>query len=117
MGSLVDIGIEPIKTSYSGKGKRSSLADIGLVHEGVHSVEDMIIAEDRDSFLKSLFFRVILLCWSAWMTSRTYVLKKVFRHSDMTKLHVPIPTQIALTSCVWCTFVGLTFLFIWGGDW
>ncbi len=111
----INIAIEPIKTSYSGQS-RGSVADVGLVHEGMHSVQDMIIAEDRDSFIRSLIFRLIVLLWSMWLTSRNYILSKIFHYSESVKIRIPIPTKIALTLCVWCGFVGLIWSVIWGVD-
>eukprot|EP00551_Chaetoceros_affinis_P012149 CAMPEP_0203664674 /NCGR_PEP_ID=MMETSP0090-20130426/2053_1 /ASSEMBLY_ACC=CAM_ASM_001088 /TAXON_ID=426623 /ORGANISM="Chaetoceros affinis, Strain CCMP159" /LENGTH=535 /DNA_ID=CAMNT_0050528007 /DNA_START=54 /DNA_END=1661 /DNA_ORIENTATION=+ len=125
LSTSVDFDIEPIKvSSHSGKGtgRGRSEAEVGLVHEGIHSVQDMIIAEDRDSLYKLLIFRVILLLWSIWITAYrdNILIKKLFRlhqlESHSTNLRVLTPTRIALTLCIWCGLVGLTWSKIWGID-
>jgi hypothetical protein len=93
--------IQPIKTSNG--------RDVGLVHYGFHTAEDMIIAEDWDSFMKACILRLLLLLWSIAITRS--VGSKVFavKVSD-----AKVPTQIALTLSVWCSVVGIVWTIIWG---
>lgn len=94
--------IQPIQTSNGHA--------IGLVHQGLNTAEEMIIAADHDSYIKILIFRVLLVLWSVGI-SRFLGSKSIFS-VDISK--AKIPTQIALALSIWSSLIGPIWLRTWG---
>lgn len=80
---------------------------VGLVHEGFRTALEMIVSEDKDSFYKACFFRVLLLLWSIGISR---VIGKFFGR-DVSKAN--IPTQLAFALSLWCGLTGCTWIYVW----
>ena len=93
--------IKPIQT----KNGRS----VGLVHEGFHSAQDMIVAEDQDSIFKAAICRCLLLLW-AFGVGR-YLGSNMF---GVDLARAAVPTQIASTLCIWSAICSSLWVLFWG---
>lgn len=81
---------------------------IGFVHAGVHSTEEMVIAEDSDSLWQAFMFRMSLLLLSVPLSRLLgAVLGKNISNAKLA-------SQIACVGVVWCGIIGASWMFIWG---
>ncbi|KAL7468198.1 hypothetical protein ACHAXS_008414 [Conticribra weissflogii] len=65
VGVASGLEIRPrVMAGSGGVGRVGAASSIGMVHGGVRSAEEMIIAEDTDSRNMALLFRGLLLLWS-----------------------------------------------------
>lgn len=93
--------IQPIKTSNG--------QNVGLVHNGIHSFQDMIIAADHDSIKWAIIFRVVFCLWTVGITR---FLGRNFFDVDISQAKAP--TQIAVALSLWFAALGLIWNTLWG---
>jgi len=81
---------------------------VGFVHVGAQSVEEMIVAEDSDSWWQAFIPRIFLILWSISLSRLIGAV--IGRNVSNAKR----PTQVASAGAVWCGVVGISWVFIWG---
>jgi len=96
--------ITPRRMAHEGGNENT----LGLVHAGVHSPEDMLLAEDSDSRWRALFPRLLMLPW-AIAASR---LVGASLHRDMSSSTIPVQVMAGLG--LWAFFVGGAWVVVWG---
>ena len=93
--------IQPIQTSNG--------HHVGLVHKGLHTAEEMIIAADRDAYIRTLISRLVLVLWaiaiSRYLGSNILIV-------DISE--AKIPTQITLALSLWSGLIGPIWISTWG---
>jgi hypothetical protein len=96
-----EIVVEPYETTNG--------MDLGLVHNGIASAAEMLLAEDKDSWWMANYMRIIFLVYAIFASR--YLGSALFRRDvSMAK----IPTQIALSGFIWFISVGVSWYFVWG---
>lgn len=92
--------IRPIKTK--------SGMDVGFVHGGVHSAEEMIATEEASSYWFAVLVRMIMLVWSVPFSR--FLGAICGRKISSAKL----PSHIASAGVVWFALVGGSWILYWG---
>jgi hypothetical protein len=79
--------------------------DVGMIHEGIHAVRDMFIAEERTSWWEAMLPRVLLIPWSAAMMNLCFA----FLGRRVIGLDV-----LPGTASFWLGFMGIFWSKLWG---
>lgn len=98
---LPQYSIEPIQTTNG--------RNVGLVHEGYHSAQNMIITEDKNSMMWAAICRCLFLLWTIGFGR--YVGSNVF---DVDLARASVPTQMSSALCIWSFICGSLWLLFWG---
>jgi hypothetical protein len=120
--SILGEAASTTSTRYSSQAKEASQLkiqpiqtknghNVGLVHKGLHTAEEMIIAADRDAYIRTLISRLVLVLWAIGISR--------FLGSNILNVDVSeakIPTQIALTFSLWSGLIGPIWIRTWGVD-
>lgn len=110
LGEVADARSSTLEMTPRSLIVNGSRENIGFVHAGHHSAENMIIAEDNASRNTALIFRALLLLWSIPAARLVGVgLGREIGESSMS-------TQISATVGMFATLLSGTWLVTWGND-
>lgn len=83
--------------------------NIGFVHAGAKSVQQMILAEDSDSFWFATIFRVLFLL--VWCTTMSRLLG-AYNGRSVAKSH--LSTHVSCVISLWSATIGAIWVHYWG---